>query len=57
MIDADETADDPGLTCPAAMACGRVVHLDGTRSSEQLSGWLRRSFPDDLALQISHEAI
>ncbi|MFF0520767.1 hypothetical protein ACFYTC_18805 [Actinomadura nitritigenes] len=26
-------------------------------SPEQISGWLRRGFPDDLDLQISHEAI
>jgi IS30 family transposase len=27
------------------------------RSPEQVAGWLKRSYPDDEAIQVSHEAI
>ena len=34
---------------------GRKLRLDW--SPEQIAGWLERTFPDDLSMQVSHETI
>ena len=61
---ADETAWDRGrrpkackLACNPALAQIVAVKLQSLWSPEQIAGWLKRTYPDDKELQVSHEAI
>ena len=45
----------PGAPQGATMAGGAEIALQW--SPEQISGWLKRQFPTDQDMQISHEAI
>ena len=61
---ADESAWDRSRrpkTCKLAQnrALGRLVaaKLQRRWSPEQVAGWLKRTFPDDTSLQVSHETI
>ena len=61
---ADETAWDRGrrpkackLARNSALAQIVTVKLQSLWSPEQIAGWLKRTYPDDKELQVSHEAI
>jgi IS30 family transposase len=62
--DADEAAwrraRRPKRSKLAINSCLRgivVTKLERKWSPEQISGWLRRTYPDDLGMQVSHETI
>ena len=45
-----------GTLFPAAAARGREA-AGGLGAPQQIAGWLRRTYPEDVAYQVSHETI